>query len=192
MKKSKMQAKVNGTKVITGVVRFSYEHLWEPHAINGGDEKYSLSILIDKDDKDTLDAINQAIDQAITDGKSRLDGKTKNLKLPLRDGDEEREDDEVYENMMFINASSKTKPAVVDQNLVPITNQEEVYSGCYGRVSINFYAFNSNGNKGIACGLNNVMKTMDGDHLGGKSSAAADFAEFADLDATDFEDDDRF
>ncbi|MFI3175660.1 MAG: DUF2815 family protein [Bacillota bacterium] len=191
MKKPKLKAKVDGTKVITGVVRFSYVHIWEPSSINGGEEKYSVSLLIDKGDTDTLEAIDQAIKQAIENGKSKLGGKINNLKLPLRDGDAEREDDLVYENMMFINASSKTKPSVVNKKLVPITNSEELYSGCYGRASVNFYIFNNNGNRGVACGINHIMKTADGDFLGGRSKAEDDFAGFADLDTTDFEDDDE-
>ena len=97
---------------------------------------------------------------------------------PLRDGDAERPDDEAYANAYFINANSGTAPGIVDnqQEPQPITVRSEIYSGVYARASINFYAFNSNGNRGIACGLNNIQKLRDGDPLGGKSRAEDDFA----------------
>ena len=104
------------------------------------------------------------------------------IKQPLRDGDIERPDDEAYANAYFVNANSATAPGIVDSNLDPILERSEVYSGVYGRASINFYAFNSNGNKGIACGLNNLQKIRDGESLGGKSRAEDDFATDVDDD----------
>ena len=98
------------------------------------------------------------------------------IKNPLRDGDRERPDDEAYRGCWFINANSATAPGIVDSDRQPIIERSEVYSGVYGRASINFYAFNSNGNKGIACGLNNLQKIADGEPLGGKSRAEDDFA----------------
>lgn len=172
------------TKVITGIVRLSYANVWEPKSINGGAEKYSVSLIIPKSDTKTIAAINAAIDAAIDEGIGKFGGKKPNkaaIKLPLRDGDVER-DDEAYADSYFINANSTTAPQIVDQKVQPILDRGEVYSGCYARVSINFYAFNSNGNKGIACGLNNLQKMKDGEPLGGKSRAEDDFA-------TDAEDD---
>lgn len=98
------------------------------------------------------------------------------LKTPLREGDLERPDDEAYANSYFINANSATAPGIVDADKNTIIDRSEVYSGVYGRASINLYAFNSNGNKGIACGLNNLQKIKDGEPLGGKSRAEDDFA----------------
>ena len=177
-----MANKTNSTKVVTGVVRLSYEHVWEPASVNGSNPKYSVSLIIPKSDTKTLAAINQAIDNAIRDGAARVAGKIPPkgaLKLPLRDGDTERED-EAYRDAYFINANSTTAPQIVDRAVQPILDRSEVYSGCYARVSINFYAFNSNGNKGVACGLGNIQKVRDGEPLGGKTSAADDFT--TDLD----------
>lgn len=168
----------NTTKVVTGVVRLSYANIWDPASINGGTPKYSVSLIISKDDEKTLAAINAAIDNAIKDGAAKFGGKVPNkasLKLPLRDGDTER-DDEAYKNAFFVNANSTTAPQIVDRSVQPILDRTEVYSGCYARVSINFYAFNSNGNRGIACGLGNIQKVKDGEPLGGKTSAADDFS----------------
>jgi hypothetical protein len=172
-------ANVSKTKVITGKnTRLSYFHGWEPTSINGGPERYSVSVLIPKDDKETVKAINDAVDAAIEEGIAKFGGKKPNkaaIKLPLRDGDTERED-EAYAGHWFINANSKTAPQIVDKAVKPILDRDEVYSGCYARVSLNFYAFNSNGNKGIACGLGNIQKIRDGESLGGRSSATDDFS----------------
>lgn len=177
--------KQNNTKVITGAnTRLSYFHGWEPVSINGGAEKYSVSVLIPKDDKATIDAINKAIDAAMEEGISKFGGKKPNkaaIKLPLRDGDVER-DDEAYKGHYFLNANSTTPPQIVDKTVKPILDRSEVYSGCYGRVSLNFYAFNSNGNKGIACGLGNIQKIRDGEPLGGRTNATDDFTTMDDDD----------
>lgn len=174
----------NPTKVITGVnTRWSYVNAWEPKSINGGAPKYSVSLLIPKSDTKTLEKIRAAIQAAYEEGQSKLKGNGRSvpalsaLKTPLRDGDAERPDDEAYANSYFVNANSGTAPGIVDADRNPILERSEVYSGVYGRASINFYAFNSNGNKGIACGLNNLQKIRDGEPLGGKSRAEDDFAE---------------
>lgn len=172
----------SNTKVVTGVVRLSYANVWEPASINGGTPKYSVSLIIPKSDQKTIDAINAAVDAAIKDGTAKFGGKIPNkaaLKLPLRDGDIERED-EAYKDSYFVNANSTTAPQIVDRSVQPILDRAEVYSGCYARVSVNFYAFNSNGNRGIACGLGNIQKVKDGEPLGGRTSAADDFT--TDLD----------
>ena len=172
------------TRIVTGEVRLSYANIWEPKSIQGGAPKYSVSLIIPKSDQATLTAINRAIDAAIEAGIAKFGGKKPNkaaLKLPLRDGDVEK-DDPAYAGAMFLNANSKTPPQVVDENVAPILDRAEVYSGCYGRVSLSFYAFNTNGNKGIACGLGNIQKTRDGEPLGGGHvSAADDFGASADF-----------
>lgn len=173
------------TKVITGVnTRLSYFHGWEPVSINGGAEKYSVSVLIPKSDKETIKAIEAAVDAAIEEGIAKFGGKKPNkaaIKLPLRDGDIER-DDEAYKDHYFVNANSTTPPQIVDKTVKPILDRSEVYSGCYGRVSLNFYAFNSNGNKGVACGLGNIQKIKDGEPLGSRTTASDDFTSLEDDD----------
>ena len=169
---------------MTGKVRLSYANVWEPASVNGGTPKYSVSLIIPKTDTRTIDLINAAIDNAIKQGAAKFGGKVPNraaLKLPLRDGDTER-DDEAYKGSYFVNANSTTAPQIVDTSVQPIIDRSEVYSGCYARVSINFYAFNSNGNRGIACGLGNIQKLADGEALGGKTTAAEDFASDTDDD----------
>lgn len=167
------------TKLITTKVRFSYAHVFEPTAVQEGqDKKYSVSIIIDKKDKALIDRITKCVNAAIELGKtSKFAGKIKGLKLPLRDGDEDRSDDENYQGKMFITASSKEKPGVVDKDLNPILDKSDFYSGCYGRASVNFYAFNTNGNKGVAVGLNNLQKLEDGEPLSGRASAEVDFSD---------------
>jgi len=177
-------AKQNGAKVVTGVVRLSYANVWQPKSINGGAEKYSCSIIIPKEDKATIDAINAAIDAAIKEGAHKFGGKVPPrgaLKLPLRDGDTER-DDEAYRGAFFVNANSTTQPEVVDKYVRPIIDHSEIYSGVYARVSLSFYAFNSNGNRGVACGLGNIQKVCDGEPLGGRTSASDEFTTLEDED----------
>ena len=172
------------TKVITGKVRFSYANVWEPKSVNGSDPKYSVSLIIPKSDKKTLDKIKTAIEAAKQEGASKLGKKIPaNLKTPLRDGDEDRPDDEAYANSYFINANSHTKPGIVDKNVEPILDQSEFYSGCYGRASLVFYAYNVNGNKGIAAGLQNLQKLKDGEALAGKSKPEDDFDAWEDDDS---------
>ena len=184
-----MSKNVNPMKVITGPdTRWSYANVWEAKSINGGTPKFSVSLIIPKSDTRTLNRIKAAIEAAYKEGESKLKGNGKtvpplsSIKQPLRDGDIERPDDEAYANAYFVNANSATAPGIVDSNLDPILERSEIYSGVYGRASINFYAFNSNGNKGIACGLNNLQKIRDGESLGGKSRAEDDFATDVDDD----------
>lgn len=168
-------------KVITGKVRFSYANVWEPKSINGGDPKYSVSLIIPKADKATLNKVKEAIEEAKKGGISKLGGSIPdNLKMPLRDGDVDRVEEESYKDSYFINANSSTKPGIVDKNVQTITDKSEFYSGCYGRASITFYAYNVDGNKGIACGLENLQKLEDGEPLGGHSRAEDDFDAVAD------------
>ena len=173
----------NPMKVITGLdTRWSYANVWEAKSINGGTPKFSVSLIIPKSDTKTVAKIKAAIEAAYHDGESKLKGNGKSvppmaaIKTPLRDGDSERPDDPAYANAYFINANPATAPGIVDADRNPILTRSEVYSGVYGRASISFYAFNSNGNKGIACGLNNLQKVRDGEPLGGKVSAESDFA----------------
>lgn len=173
----------NPMKVITGPeTRWSYANVWEPKSINGGTPKYSVSLIIPKSDTKTVEKIQAAIQAAYEEGQGKLKGNGKTvpalsvLKTPLRDGDTERPDDPAYADSYFINANSASAPGIVDAGCQPIIDRSEVYSGVYGRASINLYAFNSNGNKGIACGLNNLQKIKDGEPLGGKSRAEDDFA----------------
>lgn len=174
----------NPTKVITGPkTRWSYANVWQPKSINGGTPKYSVSLIIPKSDTVTVNKIKSAIQAAYEEGESKLKGNGKSvpslkaIKTPLRDGDLERPDDDAYKNSYFVNANSTTAPGIVDADRQPIIDTSEVYSGVYGRASINFYAFNSNGNKGIACGLNNLQKISEGEPLGGRSRAEDDFAD---------------
>lgn len=174
---------VNPMKVITGKdTRWSYANVWEPKSINGGTPKYSVSLIIPKADAVTVRKVKAAIQAAYEEGQVKLKGNGRSvpalgaIKTPLRDGDAERPDDPAYADCYFVNANSTTAPGIVDADCNPILSRSEVYSGVYGRASINFYAFNSNGNKGIACGLNNLQKIRDGEPLGGKASAEDDFA----------------
>lgn len=178
-----MSSYVNPMKVITGPsTRLSYCNVCEPKSINGADPKYSVSLIIPKDDAATVQAIKAAITAAYKEGEGKLRGNGRSvpplsaIKTPLRDGDVEKPDDPAYANSWFINANSKEAPGIVDKDCNRITDHSRCYSGVYGRASITFYAFNTNGNKGIACGLNNIQVLRDGEPLGSRASAEDDFA----------------
>ena len=191
--KTQNQKHTNPMKVITGKdTRWSYCNVWEAKAINGGTPKFSVSLLIPKTDTVTVKKIKAAIEAAYREGEAKLKGNGKTvppltaIKTPLRDGDAERPDDPAYAGHYFVNANSATAPGIVDVDCQPILTRSEVYSGVYGRASISFYAFNSSGNRGVACGLNNLQKIRDGEPLGGRASAESDFSDFDDEDDDDF------
>lgn len=174
-------------KVLTGKeCRLSYAHVWEPSSINGGNPKYSACVCIPKTDTVTVEKIRKAIEKAYHDGESKLKGNGKSvppmsaIKLPLRDGDLERPDDPAFAGMWFVNANSDKAPGIVDRTSSPILDQSEVYSGCYCRFSLSFFAFNSNGNRGVACRLNNLQKVRDGERFGGRMSAEEEFGSLDD------------
>ena len=176
---------VNPCKVITGpTTRWSYVNVWDAKSINGGTPKYSISLIIPKTDTETIRKIQEAIRAAYREGQNKLRGNGKtvpeleDIKTPLRDGDRDRKDDPAYAGCMFINANSTAAPEIVDANLNPIIDRGEVYSGVYGRASITLYAFSNNGNRGIACGLNNLQKIRDGEPLGSRCRAEDDFRAF--------------
>ena len=177
-----MNTNKNQTKVIVPC-RFSYFNGWEPTSVNGGDPKYSISAIIPKSDTATVNAIKAAIEVAKKESVSKWGGKVPaSLKTPLRDGDIDRPDDEAYAGCYFFNANSRQAPQIVDAKVQPILDQSEVYSGCYGRISVTFYGYNSNGNRGIAAGLGNIQKLKDGDPLGGRTKASDDFGTVEDED----------
>ncbi|MCQ4638655.1 DUF2815 family protein, partial [Anaerovorax odorimutans] len=153
------------------------------YAHNSGQEpKYSCTILVPKTDTATKARIDAAIEAAKQDGAQSKFGGTVPpiLAIPVHDGDGTRPSDgmpfgEECKGHWVFTASSKQAPQIVDAGVNPIIDQTEVYSGMYARVSVNFFAYNSNGRKGIGCGLNNVQKLADGEPLGGRTTAAEDF-----------------
>ena len=180
--------KVSENRVITGErTRWSYCNVLQPREDDNGKMKYSVSLIIPKDDTETVDAIRRAIQYTYNDSTETLAGKNgvvpelDDISIPLNDGDEERPNDEIYKNSYYINAKSDYAPNIIDRHGRKLRSDEDVYSGCYGRVSITFYAFRKNKNVGIGAGLNNMLKCADGERLGGIISAESDFADFIDV-----------
>lgn len=170
------------TQITTGKVRFSYCSLFEPRAaVAGGQENYSVTLLIDKGDKFTLDKIKAAIEEAKQNYLQKNSGKKlpSGLKTTLHDGDGERPNGGDFgpecAGCYVMTVSSKNKPVLVDKNKTPITDPQDLYSGCYGRAIINFYVYDTNGNKGVSAGLNGVMKLHDGEPLSGGVVTDADW-----------------
>lgn len=180
-----IKPKINGRKVVFGPCRLSYTHLFKKYAPDGDPEdcKYQTGVLIPKNETETVKALQAAIEAAKTEGELKSGGKKlKNWTNPLRDGDEDKPDDPAYTDQFFINAKCNTRPGICDRFKNPITDEEEIYSGVWAYVSVTFYWYDRNGNKGVACGLNNVMKFKDDDPFGGRVSADADFADIEDDD----------
>lgn len=167
--------------LVTGKVRFSYVNVFTPRVTPSGDEKYSVTLLIPKSDNDTYQKIMNEINKTLQENLAEtFKGiMPANLKLPIYDGDGIRPSGEPFgaecRGHYVITANSNSAPEVVDVNVQPIIGKNEFYSGCYGRASLRFYAYNQNGNKGIGCGLGNVQKLEDGQPLDGRTTAAEDF-----------------
>lgn len=168
--------------MLTGVFRASYTYVFQPQVPkDGGEPKYSVTMLIPKSDVATYQAVQAEINQALQAGVQKaFNGQMPSKPmLPIHDGDGTRKDGDPFgeecRGCWVLKASSKTRPAVVDINIQPIIDPNAFYSGCYARASINFFAYNVNGNKGIGCGLNNIQKIADGEPLSGRPTAEDDF-----------------
>ncbi len=160
--------------------RFAYLNCWRPAAQYGGAQKYSVSALICKEDVETIERIQKTIEYVIDQSVQKWGGRVPaNLKNPLRDGDIEKPDNPIYKNCYFINAKSKEAPQIVDCNVQPITNQTEIYSGCYGKISITFYGYNYSGAKGIGAWLGNIQKIRNGEPFGTRIVAKDEFVPVA-------------
>lgn len=169
------------TKVVTGLVRFAYVNVWRPMSVYDGEERFSVSILIPKEDQTTIEGIISAVDAAMERGKDKINKfRFEDMKMPVRDGDAERPEDKAYAGCYFINAYSKTQPKIVDKDLKEVCEEGEFYSGCYGRASISFYTFNheEGSSAGVACGLGNLQKLKEGEVLMGYSDPRIEFGSF--------------
>ena len=186
-----IKAQMKGeTRVITGKVRLSFSNLFEPRKNDDGTTgRYDCCLLIDKDDKDTINCINKAIENAKAKGVAdKWGGKVpKNMQLPLHDGDEKEDDQysEQFAGNMFINPKAKSRPGIVDKHGARIIDAEEIYSGCWVVAALSFFPYDMNGNRGVGVGIDNVMKLADGESLAGKPSAESDFAGYTDEDDDD-------
>lgn len=180
---AKFNKKIKDTSVRLGEVRFSYTAVFQPKENDDGTpSKYGVCIIIPKEYTETVNLVKEAIDAAKQRGKmEKWGGKIPaNVKSCLRDGDIDREDDEAFAGCYFLNASSRNKPGVkvLEDGIVSdALDEEDFYSGCYGAVTLDFFPYESSGNKGVGAGLNNVIKTRDGDRLSGGRSADEDFAD---------------
>lgn len=168
--------------ITTGKVRASFVHIFQPHAAPGStDARYSVTLLIPKNDSVTLNAVYAEIEQAKQAGVQKVFGGVMPpvINTPIYDGDGVRPNGEPFgpecRGHMVLRASSREQPSVVDLNVQPVLNPADVYSGCYIRASIDLFAYNQSGNRGIGCGLNAVQKIADGEPLTSRVTAAEAF-----------------
>lgn len=181
---------MSNTQITTGKVRFSYLNVFTPRSNQeGAPAKYSVTLLIPKSDKATIKKIKTAIEAAKTAYLAKNNGKKlpTNLKTTLHDGDGERPSGGEFgpecKGCYVMTVSSNNQPVIVHADKTPLTDQNELYSGCYGRAIINFYVYDNSGNKGVSAGLNGIMKLYDGEPLGGAVVTDSDWDD-------DWEDDD--
>ena len=171
--------------MITGKVIISYPAIWEPKENLSGQLKYSCSLLIDKKDTKTVEAIRAAIEKAIEKGKATIwGGKVPKFRYePLRDGDAELasgdKEDKAYEGRYFLNCTSNDAPGVVGADAKPLMNQNDLYAGCIVRGDISAFPYKNSGNSGVGWGLQNVMLISDGERLDGRKKAEDAFAAYA-------------
>lgn len=174
--------------LITPVGIASYVHVWEMTKLLNGQMAYNMAILLPKSNEEGIKSIRQAIASAARekwgDDKKKWPAK---LVSPLHDGDapENQDKPENYRKCFYMNPKTDRQPGVVGPNAKPIMDQDEFYSGCYCRVSVNFFGYDKGGNKGVGVGLNNVMKIKDGPRLDGRKSAESEFDAYKDPDAPD-------
>lgn len=156
--------------------RCMFANVYRPIAQYNGEPQYTLTLAVDKDDEDSINAINGAIEYVKDQSMQMWGGRIpNNLRLPIHDGDEEKPDNPAFTNRLYINAKSKEPPQIVDRNVQPILDQTEFYSGCYANVSLVFYSYNFGGAKGIAVWLGNIQKIRDGDPFSSRKTAKDDF-----------------
>ena len=182
--------RISDTKVRVGEIRLSYAFLFSKRTnMDGTEGKYSTAVLIPKSNTQAVQLIKDAIEAAKQAGKDKFNGKVPtNLKTPLRDGDEEHPDDAAYEGMYFLNCSSSRKPdlkVLENGHLSDALDEDDVYSGAWGAITLNMFAYNNSGNKGIGCGLGNFVKTRDGERMSGGSTGDEDFGDLAEDDELD-------
>lgn len=168
------------TKSLTGEARISFPHLIDPDK----DGMYTVTTLIPKTDVATYDDLISSRDAAYEQGvKNKWNGSRPQLRYPLiYDGDGVRPSGEPFgpecKGHWVLTASSKQKPQCVHiSNVHTELLPTDIYSGMYARVTVNFYPFDVNGNRGVGCGLGNVCKTRDGEPLSGRANAESDFAD---------------
>ena len=170
------------TKCLTGEVRISFEHLSRPYSNNGGEPKYSCTVLVPKTDTATYNDLKNALNAAYEAGvNDKWKGSRPQLRYPvIYDGDGVRPSGEAFgeecKGHWVLTASNKQQPQVVHQSNIRVQLAEtDIYSGMYARVTVNFFPYENSGNRGVGCGLGNVLKTRDGEPLSGRASAESDF-----------------
>lgn len=186
---AKYNKKISDTLLRLGEVRFSFVNVFAPRIGDDGKPgKYGVCAVWSKDNEQTTKLVQEAINAAKEQAKAKGIKLPANCKTPIRDGDIDREEDENFAGCWFMNCNGAQKPGVVVRENGVISealDESDFYSGCYGAVTVNFYPYDSNGNKGIGAGLNNVLKTRDAEKLSGGTTTAADFGDLADLDCLD-------
>lgn len=164
-------------KLTTGIFRVSFPHVFKPQTTPSGEQRFSVVMLFPKDAEADLKALKALAKTAAFEkwGKDSIESKKVKPQWPWRDGEEKAEQYDGYEGMIFMTASSKNKPKVVDKNVEPIIDESEFYPGCFAKAAVNAYAWEWKGKKGVSFGLINLQKVKDGEAFGFSSKPEDDF-----------------
>lgn len=168
---------MSDTKLTTGLVRFAFLKIWEPEVDKDdpGKKFYKACLMIPKKDKATIKKIEEATMAAAT---AKWGSKVpKNIKKPLKDGDEDQDLDKYpeFEGFMYLNCKCKRQPGIIDAKREEILDEEEVYSGAWGKASIDTYVFDRADGKGVAVWLNALQKLKDDERLSGGGWSVDEF-----------------
>lgn len=170
-------------KVVTGKARLSHVHVFEKFGSGGNDPAFSVMVMVPKKDKVTMKAIRAAEAQAAEEGKAKFNGKVPSKLASIwKDGDDNADEYPEQADHWFAWVTKKGNgkdiaPPVLDTDGTELMDPSEFYSGCYARVSMECFAYSTNGNKGTTFGLRALKKVADGERLGPVDSAAADFGD---------------
>ena len=179
------------TDLMTPEFRVSFPEVFEPKAFGNSAAKYSVCMLFPRTDevKDFFTKCKRIEAQVIAEkwGENVPDGlKT----LPINDGNKKSKL-QGYKDHYFITPKSGTKPGLVDGQIQPIIDREQFYGGCYAKATLNIYAYEYREggtviSRGVTFGLNNIMKTKDGDAFSGRTRPEDDFQPIESEDASEY------
>lgn len=146
-------------------VRLSFPHLFTAHAMEEGQEaKFSATFILDNEKHDKLiTKIEKTIERLALDfWKKKMSFKT-----CLRDGNDKPDLEGYGDGVMFMSAARKTRPAVVDRQVNPVTEEDGViYAGCYVNATVRLWVQDNKWGKRVNAELRAVQFVKDGESFG--------------------------
>lgn len=156
-------------RITTPTFRVSFPSLVKPSAMEGGEPKYSVTMLFPKE-TDLTQLRNAASQAAVERWGDKI---PKGLRSPFRDGDEK--DLDGYAGTFYVRASSTNRVGVVAEDLAPLDQESDLPAGYYARAIVTPFAYDKNGNKGVSFGLQAVQRVRRGEMFGDRVNAMEAF-----------------